>query len=196
MTSARTVTTGRRNVPGSARRVMQTSYGRDLARCGNRCSDVAGILAEQLLQLPGRQWAPGPPNPLRLGSCDPLGPEPLVERPSACDGRVVGVRQSHVGADNAEVSTTGLIRRRAARLSTPNSRTDRPARLAPTRGLATEVWTGGEFEVFFQYLGAKGPFVDEAMRLELRQRLNAMPEISIPADAIGRRPAFRLNALA
>lgn len=59
-----------------------------------------------------------------------------------------------------------------------------------------EVWTGGEFEVFFQYLGAKGPFVDEAMRLELRQRLNAIPGISIPADAIARRPSFRLNALA
>ena len=59
-----------------------------------------------------------------------------------------------------------------------------------------EVFTGAEFEVFFQYLGAKGPFVDEAMRLELRQRLNAIPGISIPADAITRRPSFRLDALA
>ena len=59
-----------------------------------------------------------------------------------------------------------------------------------------EVFTGAEFEVFFQYLGAKGSFVDEGMRLELRQRLNAIPRISIPADAIARRPSFRLDALA
>lgn len=54
-----------------------------------------------------------------------------------------------------------------------------------------EVFTGAEFEVFYQYLEARGPFADEGMRLELRQRLNASPGISIPADAITRRPSFR-----
>jgi hypothetical protein len=58
-----------------------------------------------------------------------------------------------------------------------------------------EVWTDGKFEVYFQHLGAKGPFVDEALRVELRERLIAIRGIDIPSDALARRPWFRLRSL-
>ena len=59
-----------------------------------------------------------------------------------------------------------------------------------------EVWTDGKLEVLFQHLATKGPFADATKRRELRDRLNAAAGISIPVDAIGRRPTFSLLALA
>lgn len=59
-----------------------------------------------------------------------------------------------------------------------------------------EVWDDGKFEVYFQHLGAKGPFVDERLRVELRERLITISGVEIPADALRRRPWFRLRSLA
>jgi hypothetical protein len=58
------------------------------------------------------------------------------------------------------------------------------------------VWTGGTFEVQFQWMRRKRPFEAEARRQELREKLNAIPSISIPPEAIERRPNLPLKVLA
>ncbi len=57
------------------------------------------------------------------------------------------------------------------------------------------VWTYGTLEVYFQYLKNKKAFGDEAKRLELLDRLNRIPGISLPRDCIDRRPGIPLTAL-
>jgi hypothetical protein len=57
------------------------------------------------------------------------------------------------------------------------------------------VWTYGRVEIPFQWMQARQPFADEARRQELRGRLNAIPGVEIPADAIARRPTVPLSAL-
>jgi hypothetical protein len=57
------------------------------------------------------------------------------------------------------------------------------------------LWTSGRIEVQFSYLRRKPPFDDEANRAELAQRLNAIPGVEIPLDAISRMPSFPLVAL-
>jgi hypothetical protein len=57
-------------------------------------------------------------------------------------------------------------------------------------------WTYGTIEIYFQWLKEKPPFDDEGKRLELRNRLNDVPSVSIPLDAINRRPSIRLDLLA
>jgi hypothetical protein len=42
---------------------------------------------------------------------------------------------------------------------------------------------------------SRRPFDDEAKRLELRDNLNRIPGIDIPADGIKRRPSIPLAAL-
>jgi hypothetical protein len=42
---------------------------------------------------------------------------------------------------------------------------------------------------------ARPPFGDEAKRLELRDRLNDIPDVAIPADAVSRYPGIALVAL-
>lgn len=58
------------------------------------------------------------------------------------------------------------------------------------------VWTSGTLEVHFQYLAAKHPFSDPGLREELRRRLNDIPGVSIPPDALARRPSIALDLLA
>lgn len=57
------------------------------------------------------------------------------------------------------------------------------------------VYTYGSVEMLFQYYKAKPLFAEEAKRLELRDRLNAINGVSIPIDAIARRPNIRLELL-
>jgi hypothetical protein len=54
------------------------------------------------------------------------------------------------------------------------------------------VWTYGRVEVLFQWLKEQPPFADEAQRLELLRRLNQLPGVTLPADAITRRPSVLL----
>jgi hypothetical protein len=60
------------------------------------------------------------------------------------------------------------------------------------------VWTYGRVEVQFQHLarehafGSAPPITNEAKRRELLERLNAVPGVSLPEDAIGRRPGIPL----
>jgi len=57
------------------------------------------------------------------------------------------------------------------------------------------VWTYGKVEVQFQHM-TNPPSDDMGLRLELLDRLNEIPGVSIPGDAIERRPSFPLSALA
>ena len=56
------------------------------------------------------------------------------------------------------------------------------------------VWEWG-IEIEFQYMRTRPPFDDEEKRLELLRRLNEVPGISLPADAITRRPSIPLGKL-
>ncbi|WP_061082333.1 GmrSD restriction endonuclease domain-containing protein [Nocardiopsis alborubida] len=53
----------------------------------------------------------------------------------------------------------------------------------------------GIAEVVFQHLRRRPPFDDIEMRRELLKRLNEVPRIDLPEDALNRRPSFPLDAL-
>lgn len=57
------------------------------------------------------------------------------------------------------------------------------------------VYTYGSVEILFQYYKVNPPFDDEAKRREMLERLNAIEGVSIPIDAISRRPSIRLGTL-
>jgi hypothetical protein len=57
------------------------------------------------------------------------------------------------------------------------------------------IWTYGRAEIPFQWMLTRQPFGDEAKRLELRDRLNKIPGVEIPSDAITRRPTIPLAVL-
>ena len=51
-------------------------------------------------------------------------------------------------------------------------------------------------EVGFQHLAIRPPFDDIQLREELRQRLNKIPGVDLPASKIELRPSFSLSVLA
>jgi hypothetical protein len=57
------------------------------------------------------------------------------------------------------------------------------------------VWTYGKIELQFQWLAKASPFDSEAARTELLRRLNLVPGIEFPSDAVTRRPSFELSVL-
>lgn len=57
------------------------------------------------------------------------------------------------------------------------------------------VWTYRRLEIQFQYMLDKPPFNDEAKRQELRDRLNQIPGVNIPLNAITLRPRILLSVL-
>jgi hypothetical protein len=57
------------------------------------------------------------------------------------------------------------------------------------------VWTYGRLEILFQWMKERPPFDSEAKRQELRERLNRVPGVQIPADAITLRPRTLLSQL-
>ncbi|MET7688375.1 DUF262 domain-containing protein [Streptomyces sp. NPDC005483] len=54
---------------------------------------------------------------------------------------------------------------------------------------------GGTAEVVFQYLAAREPFTDRALRAELLSRLNELEGVDIPEGKLELRPNFRLSVL-
>jgi alkylated DNA nucleotide flippase Atl1 len=54
---------------------------------------------------------------------------------------------------------------------------------------------GGSAEVVFQYLAAREPFTDRALRAELLRRLNELDGVDIPEGKLELRPGFRLSLL-
>ena len=56
------------------------------------------------------------------------------------------------------------------------------------------VWTTGYVEIYFQWYQYKAPFESEESRRELLDRLNAIPNVSLPDDSIARRPSIPLKA--
>lgn len=58
------------------------------------------------------------------------------------------------------------------------------------------IFTYGTLEIYFQWLKSAPPFDDEGLRREFLARLNAVDGISLPADAISRRPSVKLVLLA
>lgn len=57
------------------------------------------------------------------------------------------------------------------------------------------IWTYGKVEMQFQWLLKRTPFDAESKRKELLDRLNMIPTINIPLEAITRRPNISLSAL-
>jgi hypothetical protein len=57
------------------------------------------------------------------------------------------------------------------------------------------IWTYGKVEIQFQWLLKRPPFDAESKRKELLDRLNQIPGLNIPTDAITRRPNIFLSAL-
>lgn len=57
------------------------------------------------------------------------------------------------------------------------------------------VWTYGTVEIQFVYMRRRRPFDADAKRRELRDRLIAVPGISIPEEGIERRPNVPLQGL-
>jgi hypothetical protein len=55
------------------------------------------------------------------------------------------------------------------------------------------VYTYGRIEIYFYWYQYKPVFDSEAKRIELLNRLNAIPGVKIPADAIARRPSIPLT---
>nr|BAX90003.1 hypothetical protein [Kibdelosporangium sp. AK-AA56] len=58
------------------------------------------------------------------------------------------------------------------------------------------IYPSGKFEVVFQHLSRRSPFNDLAQREELRQRLNKIDGVDLPAAKIDLRPGFDLSILA
>jgi uncharacterized protein with ParB-like and HNH nuclease domain/alkylated DNA nucleotide flippase Atl1 len=54
---------------------------------------------------------------------------------------------------------------------------------------------GGTAEVVFQYLAAREPFTDRALRAELLSRLNALDGVDVPEGKLELRPNIRLSLL-
>ncbi|WP_234425468.1 hypothetical protein [Streptomyces kebangsaanensis] len=54
---------------------------------------------------------------------------------------------------------------------------------------------GGTAEVVFQYMAARAPFTDRALRAELLTRLNALDGVDIPEGKLELRPNIRLSLL-
>jgi hypothetical protein len=57
------------------------------------------------------------------------------------------------------------------------------------------IWTYGKAEIQFQWLQKRPPFDAESKRNELLKRLNQIPGVSLPDDAITRRPNIPLSIL-
>jgi hypothetical protein len=57
------------------------------------------------------------------------------------------------------------------------------------------MWTNATLTVAFEPLAARAPFDNPTTRTELLERLNAIPDVAIPADAIDRYPTFPLAVL-
>lgn len=56
------------------------------------------------------------------------------------------------------------------------------------------LWSSGTIEVQFQWLALRPVFSDEARRRGLLERLNVIPGVAIPPDALRRRPNVPLRA--
>ncbi len=57
------------------------------------------------------------------------------------------------------------------------------------------VWTTGVIETYFYYLKNKPPFESEDLRKEMLNRLNEIPGVRLPPDAIDRGPSIPLSIL-
>lgn len=57
------------------------------------------------------------------------------------------------------------------------------------------VYTYGKLEILFEYFRGKRPFDDETLRRELLNRLNTIPGVRLPEDAVSRRPSLPLASL-
>lgn len=65
-----------------------------------------------------------------------------------------------------------------------------------TKHFSVSVWTYGRVEVQFELMKTRPQFAEESKRRELLARLNAIPGVTLPDDAITRRPSIQLATLA
>jgi hypothetical protein len=64
-----------------------------------------------------------------------------------------------------------------------------------TRNQMMAVYTYGSVEIYFYWMSHKPPFDAEEKRFELMTKLNQIPGVNIPREAIGRRPSIKLSVL-
>ena len=57
------------------------------------------------------------------------------------------------------------------------------------------LWTDGLVETQFRHLKDRPAFARAEIREQLRQRFNALPSVSVPADGIESRPNFPISVL-
>ncbi len=57
------------------------------------------------------------------------------------------------------------------------------------------VWSYGTVEIYFQHLKSRPIFNSEKKRLELLQKLNSIPGVSIPENTLSKRPSISLELL-
>ena len=57
------------------------------------------------------------------------------------------------------------------------------------------MWSSGSVEIYFYWYAYKPLFASEVRRLEILEKLNAIPGISLPESAIRRRPNIPLADL-
>lgn len=57
------------------------------------------------------------------------------------------------------------------------------------------LWTDGKVVVEFAMMATRRPFADEALRMELRERLNEVPGVTIEPDRIAKYPSIPITTL-
>jgi hypothetical protein len=111
--------------------------------------------------------------------------------------------EARQGADEARVArrifewarskTTQIAWGKGSKVGTFTPMLD-PKGIAPSL-IGVGVWTNGYVTIAFSYMQNRPPFNDEAKRLELLKRLNAVPGVNIPVEAITKFPNIRLSTL-
>lgn len=57
------------------------------------------------------------------------------------------------------------------------------------------LWTYGKIEIGFQQLKTRPPFTDEQLRMQLLDRLNAVPGVELPIASLGALPPTSFDVL-
>jgi hypothetical protein len=67
--------------------------------------------------------------------------------------------------------------------------------IAGVRHLPFALWTTGDIELQFARMKAKPPFDQDDLRRELQRRIEAVPGVTLPPDAIDKQPNLKMGAV-
>lgn len=126
-----------------------------------------------------------------------------VRGPQWTEADVFRVLAEKHGPEIADVAQrlVGEFRHRGLHITGGRGKTDGSLIVALDHGwerhwlMATSTYYG-KIGIYFQWMLARPPFDNEALRIELLSRLNAIPGVNLPQDAITRRPSIPLATLA